>query len=140
MLLVSAPSTSSLTFASNHVYDSANKAFAQEGNDNIIRPQNIPIQFPSNSEQGQTIVPQQATILPQAQGQGQTILPQQATINPNNTQQTQEPIITAFTIPKNTQTENTGTANSGINGSTVDIPQNNNTGTANSGINGSTVD
>ena len=64
LLLVSAPSTSSLTFASNHVYDGANKVFTQEDNDNIIRPQNTPIQFPSNSEQGQTILPQQATINP----------------------------------------------------------------------------
>ncbi len=55
-------------------------------------------------------------------------MPQQATINPNNTQQTQEPIITPFTIPKNNQSENTGTANSGISGSTVDIPQNNESG------------
>ncbi len=58
LLLVSGLSTSSLTFASNHVYDGANKAFAQKGNDNIIRPQNTPIQFPSNSELGQTILPQ----------------------------------------------------------------------------------
>src|SRR5919107_1808678 len=121
LLLVSGPSTSSLTFISNHVYDGANKAFAQNGNDDIIRPQNTPIQFPSNSEQGQTI-------LPQVQGQGQTILPQQATINPDNTQQTQDPIITPFTIPRNNQTENTGTANPGINLSPVDLPQNNNTG------------
>ena len=76
LLLVSGPSTSSLTFAGNHINDGANKAFAQEGNDNIIRPQNTQIQFPSNPEQGQTI------------------LPQQATISPNNAQQTQEPVIT----------------------------------------------
>ena len=48
--------------------------------------------------------------------QGQTILPQQATTNPNQTQQTQEPIITPSVVPRASQAEGIGNANTSVSG------------------------